>query len=523
MKFNFDLPEESQEIFSEDANNFVENLHKKFDTKIKALLEERKKRQKLFDEGSLPDFLKDTKEIRESEWKVRPIPNDLLDRRVEITGPVDRKMIINALNSDVKVFMADFEDSLSPTWENVANGQKNLFDAVRRTISFENPDNGKKYKLNEEIATLMCRVRGIHLKEKGLIIDGSQPYGCLVDFGYYLFHNAKELMNKNTGPYFYIPKLQSHLEARLWNDIISFAEENLNIPKGTVRVTCLIETLPAVFEMEEILYELKDYIVALNCGRWDYIFSYIKTFQKHSDKLLPDRYQVGMNQPFLNSYSRLLIKTCHKRGAFAMGGMAAFIPSKDPDENKIVTEKVMGDKLLETSNGHDGTWIAHPGLSDIANNVFSNAFEPGKTNQMHILREDDHIKARDLITPCEGNFTEECFRSNIRVCLRYIEAWLRGIGCVPIYGLMEDAATAEISRSSLWQWVKHSVELDTGLVCSKQTFEKILDEEYNVVQEEVGQDSLASGKFSEAKSLLKDLVQSGELTDFLTLPAYRSI
>ena len=523
MKFNFDIPEESQEIFSEDANYFVENLHKKFDTKINTLLEERKKRQKSFDEGSLPDFLDDTKEIRESEWQVRPIPKDLLDRRVEITGPVDRKMIINALNSDVKVFMADFEDSLSPTWENVANGQKNLFDAVRRTISFENPENGKKYKLNDEIATLMCRVRGIHLKEKGLTIDGSQPYGCLVDFGYYLFHNAKELMNKNTGPYFYIPKLQSHLEARLWNDIISFAEENLNIPKGTVRVTCLIETLPAVFEMEEILYELKDHIVGLNCGRWDYIFSYIKTFQKHSDKLLPDRYQVGMNQPFLNAYSRLLIKTCHKRGAFAMGGMAAFIPSKDPDENKIVTEKVMGDKLLETSNGHDGTWIAHPGLSDIANNVFSNAFEPGRTNQMHILREDDHINAKDLITPCEGNFTEECFRSNIRVCLRYIEAWLRGIGCVPIYGLMEDAATAEISRSSLWQWVKHSVKLDTGLVCSEQTFEKILDEEYNVVQEEVGQDSLASGKFSEAKSLLKDLVQSGELTDFLTLPAYRSI
>ena len=523
MKFNFDIPEESQEIFSEDANYFVENLHKKFDTKINTLLEERKKRQKSFDEGSLPDFLDDTKEIRESEWQVRPIPKDLLDRRVEITGPVDRKMIINALNSDVKVFMADFEDSLSPTWENVANGQKNLFDAVRRTISFENPENGKKYKLNDEIATLMCRVRGIHLKEKGLTIDGSQPYGCLVDFGYYLFHNAKELMNKNTGPYFYIPKLQSHLEARLWNDIISFAEENLNIPKGTVRVTCLIETLPAVFEMEEILYELKDHIVGLNCGRWDYIFSYIKTFQKHSDKLLPDRYQVGMNQPFLNAYSRLLIKTCHKRGAFAMGGMAAFIPSKDPDENKIVTEKVMGDKLLETSNGHDGTWIAHPGLSDIANNVFSNAFEPGRTNQMHILREDDHINAKDLITPCEGNFTEDCFRSNIRVCLRYIEAWLRGIGCVPIYGLMEDAATAEISRSSLWQWVKHSVKLDTGLVCSKQIFEKILDEEYNVVQEEVGQDSLASGKFSEAKSLLKDLVQSGELTDFLTLPAYRSI
>ncbi len=523
MKFNFDIPEESQEIFSEDANYFVENLHKKFDTKINTLLEERKKRQKSFDEGSLPDFLDDTKEIRESEWQVRPIPKDLLDRRVEITGPVDRKMIINALNSDVKVFMADFEDSLSPTWENVANGQKNLFDAVRRTISFENPENGKKYKLNDEIATLMCRVRGIHLKEKGLTIDGSQPYGFLVDLGYYIFHNAKELMNKNTGPYFYIPKLQSHLEARLWNDIISFAEENLNIPKGTVRVTCLIETLPAVFEMEEILYELKDHIVGLNCGRWDYIFSYIKTFQKHSDKLLPDRYQVGMNQPFLNAYSRLLIKTCHKRGAFAMGGMAAFIPSKDPDENKIVTEKVMGDKLLETSNGHDGTWIAHPGLSDIANNVFSNAFEPGRTNQMHILREDDHINAKDLITPCEGNFTEECFRSNIRVCLRYIEAWLRGIGCVPIYGLMEDAATAEISRSSLWQWVKHSVELDTGLVCSEQTFEKILDEEYNVVQEEIGQDSLASGKFSEAKSLLKDLVQSGELTDFLTLPAYRSI
>ena len=523
MKFNFDIPEESQEIFSEDANYFVENLHKKFDTKINTLLEERKKRQKSFDEGSLPDFLDDTKEIRESEWQVRPIPKDLLDRRVEITGPVDRKMIINALNSDVKVFMADFEDSLSPTWENVANGQKNLFDAVRRTISFENPENGKKYKLNDEIATLMCRVRGIHLKEKGLTIDGSQPYGCLVDFGYYLFHNAKELMNKNTGPYFYIPKLQSHLEARLWNDIISFAEENLNIPKGTVRVTCLIETLPAVFEMEEILYELKDHIVGLNCGRWDYIFSYIKTFQNHSDRLLPDRYQVGMAQPFLNAYSRLLIKTCHRRGAFAMGGMAAFIPSKDPDENAIVTEKVLSDKTLETENGHDGTWIAHPGLADIANNVFTNAFEIDSTNQLHVLREDDQITQTDLIEPCEGSFTEECFRTNIRVTLRYIEAWLRGVGCVPIYGLMEDAATAEISRSSLWQLVKHNVELDTGLMSTKDTFEKLLDEEYNVVLEEVGQDSLNSGKFVEAKSLLKDLVLSDELTDFLTLPAYRSI
>ena len=309
----------------------------------------------------------------------------------------------------------------------------------------------------------------------------------------------------------------------MWNEIIDYSEDYLNLPRGTVRVTCLIETLPAVFEMDEILYELKDHIVGLNCGRWDYIFSYIKTFQNHANKLLPDRSQVGMNQPFLNAYSRLLIKTCHRRGAFAMGGMAALIPSKDPKENEAIIEKVMSDKLLETSNGHDGTWIAHPGLSDIANNVFSNAFDVGKTNQLHVMREDDEITQADLITPCEGDFTEACFRSNIRVSLRYIEAWLKGVGCVPIYGLMEDAATAEISRSSLWQWVKHGVTMDTGIVATKTSFEKMLDEEYNVVEEELGQSSLDSDKLVEAKKLLKKLVISAELTDFLTLPAYRSI
>jgi malate synthase len=523
VKFKFDMPPEAEVIFNQDALKFLESLHNKFDGRIKEVLETRVKRQEKFNNGLLPDFLPETEAIRSSDWRVRDIPNDLLDRRVEITGPVDRKMVINALNADVKVFMADFEDSLSPTWENVALGQKNLYDAVRKTINFENPDNGKKYKLNEDTAILMCRVRGLHLPEKAIEINGDNPFGCLCDFGLYLLHNAKELMNNNTGPYFYVPKLQSHLEARLWNEIIDYSEDYLNLPRGTVRVTCLIETLPAVFEMDEILYELKDHIVALNCGRWDYIFSYIKTFQNSPDRLLPDRYQVGMNQPFLNAYSRLLIKTCHRRGAFAMGGMAAFIPSKDPEENKKVTEKVMADKLLETQNGHDGTWIAHPGLSDIANNVFSNAFEAGNTNQMHMLREEDEITAEDLITPCDGDFTEGCFRANIRVSLRYIEAWLRGVGCVPIYGLMEDAATAEISRSSLWQWVKHGVTMDSGVVASQTSFEKMLDEEYNVVQEEVGQSSLASGKFLEAKKLLNDLVLSKELTDFLTLPAYRSI
>ncbi|RPG42707.1 MAG: malate synthase A [Gammaproteobacteria bacterium TMED112] len=523
MKFKYKTPKNTEIIFTDEANRFVQDLQSKFSSKIEDLLHKRVENQTRFNSGQLPNFLDETQEIRKSDWKVRDIPNDLLDRRVEITGPVDRKMIINALNADVKVFMADFEDSLSPTWENVANGQKNLYDAIRRTITFENPVNGKKYQLNDETAILMCRVRGLHLKEKGIEINGVNPHGCLCDFGYYLFHNAKELVNRGTGPYFYVPKLQTHLEARLWNEIIDYAEDQLNLPRGTVRVTCLIETLPAVFEMDEILFELKDHIVGLNCGRWDYIFSYIKTFQNHSDKLLPDRYQVGMGQPFLNAYSRLLIKTCHKRGAFAMGGMAAFIPSKDPKENAVVTEKVLNDKTLETQNGHDGTWIAHPGLADIANNVFSNAFEFDGTNQLHVLREDDHVTQADLVEPCEGDFTEECFRTNIRVTLRYIEAWLRGIGCVPIYGLMEDAATAEISRSSLWQLVKHNVELDTGLMSSKDTFEKLLDEEYNVVLEEVGQDSLNSGKFVEAKSLLKDLVLSDELTDFLTLPAYRSI
>ena len=523
MKFNFKIPENTHIIFTDEANKFVQDLHNKFGGKIQELLANRAERQSEFNAGKLPNFLDETKDIRSSDWHVREIPNDLKDRRVEITGPVDRKMVINALNADVKIFMADFEDSLSPTWENVANGQLNLHDAVRKTITFENPANDKKYQLNDDTAVLMCRVRGLHLLEKGIEINGNNPPGCLCDFGYYLFHNAKELINRGSGPYFYIPKLQSHLEARYWNEVINYAEDQLNLPRGTVRVTCLIETLPAVFEMDEILFELKDHIVGLNCGRWDYIFSYIKTFQNDRSRLLPDRYQVGMDKPFLNAYSRLLIKTCHRRGAFAMGGMAALIPSKDSDENAVVIEKVLSDKTLETQNGHDGTWIAHPGLADIANNVFSNAFEFDRTNQLHVLRENDVISQDDLLEACAGNFTEECFRTNIRVSLRYIEAWLRGVGCVPIYGLMEDAATAEISRSSLWQWVKHSVELDTGLISSKESFEKLLEEEYNTVLEEVGQDSLNSGKFVEARALLKDLVLSNELTDFLTLPAYRSI
>ena len=498
-------------------------MHSKFSSRIEDLLEERLKKQAKFNAGDLPDFLDETKEVRTSDWKVRDIPADLLDRRVEITGPVDRKMIINALNADVKVFMADFEDSLSPTWDNVANGQKNLYDAIRRTITFENPANGKKYALNDETATLMCRVRGLHLKEKGIEINGVNPHGCLCDFGYYLFHNAKELVNRGSGPYFYVPKLQTHLEARLWNEVIDYAEDQLNLPRGTVRVTCLIETLPAVFEMDEILFELKDHIVGLNCGRWDYIFSYIKTFQNHSDRLLPDRYQVGMAQPFLNAYSRLLIKTCHRRGAFAMGGMAAFIPSKDPDENAIVTEKVLSDKTLETENGHDGTWIAHPGLADIANNVFTNAFEIDSTNQLHVLREDDQVTQTDLIEPCEGSFTEECFRTNIRVTLRYIEAWLRGVGCVPIYGLMEDAATAEISRAQIWQWLKHSTSLSDGRTVTVELFKSILDDEIKGLKGIIGENQWKDGKYEKAIELFEKMSISPDCKEFLTLSAYEEI
>jgi malate synthase len=483
------------------------------------LLVDREKNQSLVDSGILPGFDPDTKEIRDSVWKVRDIPNDLLDRRLEITGPVDRKMIINALNSNVNVFMADFEDSLSPTWENIQNGMINMRDAAHRTISFQHRTTLKKYNLNSNPATLMCRVRGLHLKEKHISLDGVSMYGALVDFAMYLFHNHEALKGFGTGPYFYIPKLESYREAELWSQVISFCEDELGLNRGTVRVTCLIETLPAVFQMEEILYYLKDHIVGLNCGRWDYIFSYIKTLQAFPEKTLPDRQLITMDKPFLSSYSTLLVNTCHKRGAFGMGGMAAFVPSKDHEENRKILNKVKKDKLFEIENGHDGTWIAHPGLADFVNEIFNENFKSLQTNQLNFMSK-HRITADDLLSGYKGASTEECLRLNIRISLKYIESWIGGVGCAAIYGLMEDAATAEISRTSIWQWIRHKNKLDNGKIVDKNLFLSCLEEEFQNVKNEVGNDSFYNGNFNRAKAILEEITLSENLEDFLTLKAY---
>ena len=453
---------------------------------------------------------------------MRPIPNNLKDRRVEITGPVDRKMIINALNSNVNVFMADFEDSLSPSWENIQNGLINMRDAAHRTISFQHRVTLKKYNLRSNPAILMCRVRGLHLKEKHISCNGVSLYGALVDFVMYLYHNHKALEAFGSGPYFYIPKLQSYHEAKLWNDIISFCEDELKLKRGTVRVTCLIETLPAVFQMDEILYNLKDHIIGLNCGRWDYIFSFIKTLQSYPEKLLPDRSIITMNQPFLTSYSTLLVNTCHKRGAFAMGGMAAFVPSKDHDENRKILQKVNEDKLFEINNGHDGTWIAHPGLADYVNEIFKDKFDTFQTNQLDFIS-DKKITAEQLLQGCNGVSSEECLRSNIRISLKYIEAWTNGLGCVAIYGLMEDAATAEISRTSIWQWIKHKNRLDNGKIVDKKLFKQYLEEELLNVKNEVGIEKFENGKFNLAKSIFEEITLSDNVEEFLTTKAYEEL
>ena len=453
---------------------------------------------------------------------MRPIPNNLKDRRVEITGPVDRKMIINALNSNVNVFMADFEDSLSPTWENIQNGLVNMRDAAHRTISFQHRVTLKKYNLRSNPAILMCRVRGLHLKEKHISCNGTALYGALVDFVMYLYHNHKALETFGSGPYFYIPKLQSYHEAKLWNDIIAFCEDELSLKRGTVRVTCLIETLPAVFQMEEILYHLKDHIIGLNCGRWDYIFSFIKTLQSFPEKLLPDRNIITMNQPFLTSYSTLLVNTCHKRGAFAMGGMAAFVPSKNHDENRKILQKVNEDKLFEINNGHDGTWIAHPGLADYVNEIFKDKFDTFQTNQLDYISK-EKITAEQLLQGCDGVSSEQCLRSNIRISLKYIEAWVSGLGCVSIYGLMEDAATAEISRTSIWQWIKHKNKLDNGKIVDEKLFRTCLEEELLNVKNEVGMEIFENGKFELAKSIFEQITLSENVEEFLTTKAYEEL
>ncbi|MEZ9525869.1 malate synthase A [Enterovibrio norvegicus] len=514
------LTEKEADVLTHDAMAFLQALAARFADRIPSLLAAREERQATFDAGALPNFLPETADVRRGDWSIRGIPADLQDRRLEITGPPERKMVINALNANVKVFMADFEDSFSPAWGPVLDGQRNLTDAINRTISYENPANGKQYHLNDDPATLICRVRGLHLKEKHVLLNGTAIPGALFDFALYFYRNHKALLENGSGPYFYLPKLQAHQEAAWWNDVFCFTEDHFELPRGTIKATILIETLPAVFEMEEILYHLKDHIVALNCGRWDYIFSYIKTFRNHPDRVLPDRQAVTMEKPFLNAYSRLLVKTCHRRGAMAMGGMAAFIPSKDPEKNAWVLDKIQTDKSLEANNGHDGTWVAHPGLADTAKAVFDAALGDRK-NQLDVLREQDApITADELLAPCEGDRTEEGMRHNIRVAVQYIEAWISGNGCVPIYGLMEDAATAEISRASIWQWIRHEKSLSNGKTVTAEFFRQCLAEEMNVLQEELGSDVFNKGKYQQAASMMEQLTTSDALADFLTLSGY---
>ncbi len=514
------LTPEHQAIFSAEAQTFLAWLCDKFAGRVEQLLQDREEKQARIDAGELPDFLPETQDIREGSWKILGIPQDLQDRRVEITGPTDRKMVINAMNANVKVFMADFEDSMSPAWSAVLDGQMNLRDAVNGTISYTNPGNGKHYELSDDPAVLICRVRGLHLKEKHVTWNEQIIPGALFDFALYFYNNYKALLQKGSGPYFYIPKLQSHHEAKWWSEVFHSTEEYFGLDTGTIKATVLIETLPAVFEMDEILFALKEHIVGLNCGRWDYIFSYIKTLKNYPDRVLPDRQVVTMDKPFLNAYSRLLVRTCHKRGALAMGGMAAFIPAKDPQENQKVLDKIHNDKSLEANNGHDGTWVAHPGLADTAMEVFS-ATLGKRSNQLDVSRcEDAPITAAELLEPCEGERTEQGMRHNIRVALQYIEAWISGNGCVPIYGLMEDAATAEISRASIWQWIQHGKSLDNGQQVTKELFESYLKQEIEVVKQEIGEERYQAGRFEDAAQLMAKLTTSDELTNFLTIPGY---
>lgn len=522
IQINGKLTDSYNEILTEDALKFIAELQKNFNSKRKELLKNREKIQSEIDNGIMPDFLPETKSIRDGDWKVAPIPKDLSDRRVEITGPVDRKMIINALNSGANVFMADFEDSNSPVWENIIEGQINLRDAVNGTITFTNP-NGKEYKLNEKTATLMVRPRGWHLNEKNILIDDEEASGSLVDFGLFFFHNAKKLIDKGSGPYFYLPKLENHKEARLWNDIFNFSQDYMNIPRGTIRATVLIETILAAFEMDEILFELKDHSAGLNCGRWDYIFSFIKKFRNFGNFVLPDRSLVSMNVHFLRSYSQLVIKTCHKRGIHAMGGMAAQIPIKNDDKaNEEAIAKVIADKEREAGDGHDGTWVAHPGLIKTAKDIFDRLMpEP---NQINNKREDVNVSAKDLLTVPEGEITEEGLRQNINVSIQYLEAWLNSNGCVPIYNLMEDAATVEISRAQIWQWIHHDKGvLKDGRKVTEELYYSLLKEELEKIKELAGEEEFAKGKYEKAVELFNKLSTEKDFTEFLTLSAYKHI
>ena len=508
-----------EEILSPEALAFIADLERKFGPTRDKLLERRKEVQAKIDGGWLPDFLPETREIRDGDWTIGRIAKDLEDRRVEITGPVDRKMIVNALNCGASVFMADFEDATTPSWDNLVQGQINLRDAICRRIDFTDPASGKDYRLNEKHATLLVRPRGWHLPEYHVHVDGKPMTGSLFDFGLYFFHNARQLLENGTGPYFYLPKLENHLEARLWNDVFNHAEDKLGIKRGSIKATVLIETILATFEMDEILYELRDHSAGLNCGRWDYIFSFIKKFRNRPDFVLPDRDQVTMTVEFMRAYSLLLIKTCHRRNAHAMGGMAAQIPIKGDDEaNEKALAKVRADKEREAGDGHDGTWVAHPGLVPIAKEIFDRAMP--EANQIARKRQDVNVGAKDLVKVPAGTITDLGLRHNIDVGIQYIAAWLGGLGCVPIYNLMEDAATAEICRSQVWQWLHHGASITDGPKIDGELFETLLREQIAKIEERVGRDAFNAGNYEEAADLFAEMVKTEDFPEFLTLPAY---
>jgi malate synthase len=505
----------AEEVLRPEALEFVADLQRRFNGTRLELLKLRTERQSAFDRGQRPDFLPETRDVRRGAWCVADTPHDLLDRRVEITGPVDRKMMINALNSGAKVFMADLEDSLSPTWSNVIQGQKNLRDAVRKTIEIEDCERGKTYRLGTDNATLVVRPRGWHFTEKHVLVDGAPISASLFDFGLYFFHNAKELTGRGSGPYFYLPKLEGHLEARLWNDVFAYAQERLGITRGTIRATVLIETVLAALEMDEILYELREHSAGLNAGRWDYIFSFIKKFRSDPGMILPDRSQVTMSVPFMNAYTDLLVRTCHRRGAHAIGGMAAFVPNRrgDPAVNEVAFRKVREDKELEANKGFDGTWVAHPDLVPIAAEVFDSVLSD-RPNQREVTRDEVAVTAKELLeTVINGaQVTEAGVRNNVSVALQYIAAWLSGNGAAAIFNLMEDAATAEISRAQLWQWVRNAVVLDDGRKVDAALYRSIRDEEFAVLE--------AIDQLKAASDVLDRLVLDEEFAPFLTVPAY---
>ena len=509
-------------ILSAEAVGFIAHLERLFGAERRRLLAARAERQKQLDAGQKPDFPAETRAIRDADWTVAPLPKDLMDRRVEITGPVDRKMVINALNSGANVYMADFEDASTPSWDTLIDGQINLMDAVRRSILFDDPQSGRRYTLAAKTATLLVRPRGWHLPEAHLLVDGTPMSGALFDFGLYFFHNAQELVRRGTGPYFYLPKMESRHEAKLWNDVFVESQKRLGIANGTIKATVLIETILAAFEMDEILHALKDHSAGLNCGRWDYIYSYIKKFAEDPACVLPDRAQVTMTAHFLRSYSLHLIKVCHRRNVHAMGGMAAQIPIRDdPQANAAAMEKVRADKLREAGDGHDGTWVAHPGLVGLAKEIFDQAMpEP---NQIARKRQDVNVSAADLIAVPQGTISEAGLRQNINVGIGYLEAWLRGTGCVPLYHLMEDAATAEISRAQVWQWIRHKAKLADGRTVDLALCRTILDEELQKLKSTFGDEAWAKGRFKDAAQLFLSLIEAPRFPEWLTIPAYETI